>query len=363
MTKIGIFIPTGSRGWMWSTTTPATYPTYDLNRAIVKRAEHYGFDFALSMIKFRGFEGPSGFWTHNLESFTLTAALAAETSRIQLIASVAMLLLPPAYVASMVSTIDSIAPGRIGINMVTGWLPKEYEQMGVKLTPEHFGRRYERAAEYVTILKELWETGRSDFKGEYYQYDDCRLSPRPSEPVTIVGAGQSDKGLEFVAKYGHYNFVAPTGTNDTSSGQEVVNRVAAAAAKHGRQTSALQLLMVIADRTDELAWGKWEHYKQGVDLEADRWQAAQAGIDKSAAAGSHSTAGMMTRQMDTPLPNRMLQLIGSYENVARMLDEVAATPGSGGIMLCFDDFIAGIEQFGEHIQPLMRSRAHIRTNA
>ena len=39
-----------------------------------------------------------------------------------------------------------------------------------------------------------------------------------------------------------------------------------------------------------------------------------------------------------------------------MLDIMAETPGIEGIMMIFDDFIVGIEQFGEHIQPLMKSR-------
>ena len=42
------------------------------------RAEKYGFDFALSMIKLRGFGGPTQFWDDNLETFTLMAGLAAD---------------------------------------------------------------------------------------------------------------------------------------------------------------------------------------------------------------------------------------------------------------------------------------------
>jgi pyrimidine oxygenase len=57
-----------------------------------------------------------------------------------------------------------------------------------------------------------------------------------------------------------------------------------------------------------------------------------------------------------PQPTGILKLIGSYESVARMLDEIAAIPGLKGVMLTFDDFIIGMEQFGEHIQPRMRSR-------
>src|SRR5215469_6365787 len=111
---IGVFIPIGNNGWLISTTSPQYLPTFALNRAIVQKAEHYGLDFALSMIKLRGFGGKSEFWDYNLESFTLMAGLAAVTSKIKLYASVAVLTLPPPVVARMAVTIDSIAPGRFG---------------------------------------------------------------------------------------------------------------------------------------------------------------------------------------------------------------------------------------------------------
>ena len=41
-----------------------------------------------------------------------------------------------------------------------------------------------------------------------------------------------------------------------------------------------------------------------------------------------------------------------------MLDEGAAVPGTKGIMLAFDDFIDGMEKFGQRIQPLMKCRQH-----
>jgi pyrimidine oxygenase len=50
-------------------------------------------------------------------------------------------------------------------------------------------------------------------------------------------------------------------------------------------------------------------------------------------------------------------IVGSYESVARMLDEAASVPGTKGIMLTFDDFLVGLEQFGTRIQPLMKTRA------
>ena len=129
----------------------------------------------------------------------------------------------------------------------------------------------------------------------------------------------------------------------------------AAAEAAGRDVGAFILLMVIADRTDELAIAKWEFYKDGVDHEALAWQRTQASADTKATKES-TVAQMIERQKAAPIPTGMLKLVGSYATVARLLDEVAATPGVKGILMTFDDFIIGMEQFGQYIQPLMRSR-------
>ena len=357
MVKLGVFIPIGSRGWLISTTSPATRPTFDLNRTVVQQAEHYGLDFALSMIKMRGFGGPSGYWDENLESFTLMAGIAAVTRRIKLFASVAVLTMPPPFTARMASTIDSIAPGRFGINIVSGWQPTEYKQMGIWPGEEHFAKRYEYCTEYVQIMKDLWTTGRSDRRGEFFTMDDCRLEPRPSAPIEIVGAAQSDRGMRFVAEHGDYCFCGSGGLNQPEGVATTVARLGKQAELAGRKVGAFILLMVIADRTDELAMAKWEHYKSGTDTKALAWQKTQAAADT--AASKDSTVGQMIERQKAepaPIPTGMLKLVGSYESVARMLDQVAAMPGVAGILMTFDDFVIGMEQFGQHVQPLMRSR-------
>jgi pyrimidine oxygenase len=187
---LGVFIPIGNNGWLISTASPQYKPSFDLNREVVQKAERYGFEFALSMIKLRGFGGKSEFWDYNLESFTLMAGLAAVTSKIRLYASTAVLTLPPALVARMAVTIDSISHGRFGINIVSGWAKAEYEQMGLWPGEEHFNRRYKYSTEYVTVMKELWESGQSDFKGEYFQMNDCRLLPKPISDIKLVAGGR-----------------------------------------------------------------------------------------------------------------------------------------------------------------------------
>lgn len=276
---IGVFIPIGNNGWLISTSSRQYMPTFELNREIVQKAERYGFDFALSMIKLRGFGGVSEFWDHNLKSFTLMAGLAAVTERIRLYASVAVLTIPPAIVARMAATINSIAPGQFGVNIVSGWAKAEYEQMGLWPGEAHFARRYDYSTEYVRVMRELWETGRSDFKGDFFRMNDCRLSPRPKAPVKIVCAGQSERGMQFGAKYGDYNFVIGSGVNTPTAHAPTNERMLAAAARTKRDVGTYVLLMVIADETDGAAMAKWRYYNDGVDTAALAWMAGQAGAD------------------------------------------------------------------------------------
>jgi pyrimidine oxygenase len=65
----------------------------------------------------------------------------------------------------------------------------------------------------------------------------------------------------------------------------------------------------------------------------------------------------------SPINFNMGTLVGSYASIARMLDEAAAMPGVKGIMLTFDDFLAGMENFGTRIQPLMQCRSHVKLAA
>ncbi|HEX3575108.1 MAG TPA: LLM class flavin-dependent oxidoreductase, partial [Rhodopila sp.] len=101
---LGVFIPIANNGWLISKTSPQYNTSFALNRDVTLLAEKYGFAFALSMVKLRGFGGESEFWDHALESFTLMAGIAAVTKRIQLYASSAVLTLPPAIAARMAST-------------------------------------------------------------------------------------------------------------------------------------------------------------------------------------------------------------------------------------------------------------------
>jgi pyrimidine oxygenase len=353
--KIGVFVPIGNNGWLISTHAPQYMPTFELNKAIVQKAEHYHFDFALSMIKLRGFGGKTEFWDHNLESFTLMAGLAAVTSKIQIYATAATLTLPPAIVARMASTIDSISGGRFGVNLVTGWQKPEYDQMGMWPGDDYFASRYDYLTEYVQVLRPVGH------RAQRFQRRLLHHERLPGQPAPFA-ADEGDLRRAERCRYGllrparglqlllwqrgqHANGLCPDRRAHDAGG-----------GKTGRDVGSYVLFMVIADETDEAARAKWEHYKAGADEEALAWLTEQS--QKDTRSGSDTNV----RQMADPTSAvniNMGTLVGSYASVARMLDEVASVPGTDGVLLTFDDFLAGIDAFGERIQPLMRCRDHI----
>ncbi|MFJ4774298.1 pyrimidine utilization protein A [Streptomyces uncialis] len=352
--EIGVFLPIGNNGWLISKSSPQYMPTFELNKAVVRRAEEYGLDFALSMIKLRGFGGETEFWDHCLESFTLTAALAAVTERIRLYASAPVLALPPAIAARMAVTIDSIAPGRAGVNIVTGWSPAEYAQMDLWPGDGHFADRYQRAAEYVTVLRQLWGEGKSDFKGDFYRMDDCVLSPRPvNGHIDILAAGQSGTGMRFAAEHADGNFILGSGVNTPLALSDATAALAEQSRATGRDVGALALFMVIADETDHAAQAKWKDYHDNADLAALGYLTEQTATDKDA---DESSTAKTVALPEGAVNLNMGTLVGSFATVAGMLDRISGIDGVTGVILVFDDFLEGMENFGTRIQPLMRSR-------
>jgi pyrimidine oxygenase len=224
----------------------------------------------------------------------------------------------------------------------------------------HFAKRYDYSTEHVHIMKELWETGTSDFKGEFFQMDQCQLSPPPSVPIKLVSAGQSDRGMEFGAKYCNFNFVLDEGVNEPTKPAGVPARMLEHAKKTGRDVGSYMLYMIVADETDAAALAKWDLYNRGADREALAHLLGHAAADVNTESISMAAA---IQRSASPINFNMGTLVGSYASVARMLDEAPAMPGVKGIMLTFDEFILGLDASGNRIQRLMACRQHVMSAA
>lgn len=349
--KFGVFLPNGSNGYIPSAGSPVYLPTFEHNRAISVEAEKQGLDFVLSMMKFRGFGGDTGYWDACLESFTLMAAIAAATKTIGLFPSISLLSQHPAYVARMVATIDDISGGRCGLNIVTGWNKPEYEQMGLWRGDEYYDRRYEFAADYLTILRKLWRDGVATHKSEFFDLNDCRCLPTPGREIPIVCAGQSPRGKQFVADMADQQFVM----TDTATLRDSVADISARAETAGRNVGIYALFhMIIADSDAEA-----ERIGQNIIDRADN--GALANILASAALDTNTggTSDQLKAGLNQSLEDGNLAFMGipvihgSAATVARKIDTIGRDTGVDGMLFSWPDFVTGCRNFGENVMPLL----------
>src|ERR687893_2015533 len=166
--------------------------------AIARRAEEVGFDslWVQDHLLFRyPDQEPEGPW----ESFSLLAALAAVTSRVELGTLVTCVSYRnPALTAKIADTIDEISGGRLILGLGAGWHEPEYAAFGFPY--DHRVSRFEEALQIITALL---RTGHVDFQGAYYTARDCELrprGPRPEGPPILVG-GSGERMLRIAARY------------------------------------------------------------------------------------------------------------------------------------------------------------------
>jgi FMN-dependent oxidoreductase (nitrilotriacetate monooxygenase family) len=164
-----------------------------------------------------------------LEPITTLAAVATSTSRIGLIATCSTTYTEPYNLARQFASLDHISSGRVGWNIVTTWSPQAGSNFGGIGQVGH-ADRYERAEEYMSVVKGLWDSWADDavlddraggryadrrrvkaihHAGAHYQVQGPLNMPRPPQgrPV-FVQAGSSDTGKRFAARHAEAVFTA-----------------------------------------------------------------------------------------------------------------------------------------------------------
>src|SRR5260370_1372392 len=89
----------------------------------------------------------------------LVAVIGAQTRHLGIVATLSTLAYPPFLLARVVCTIDHIAGGRFGWNIVTSGEDSAAQNFGLDRLPDH-DLRYEMADEHVGVVKQLfgsWE--------------------------------------------------------------------------------------------------------------------------------------------------------------------------------------------------------------
>ncbi|WP_396265506.1 LLM class flavin-dependent oxidoreductase [Gordonia bronchialis] len=206
--------------------------------------------------------------------------------------------------ARRLSTLDHLTRGRIGWNVVTGYLPAAARNMGAHDQPEH-DARYDQADEYLTVLYKLWEGSwerdavRRDraagifadpdkvhhigHRGTHFTVPGIHLSePSPQGSPVIYQAGASDRGRRFAAENAEAIFVAaPT----KAILADIVAKVRDELVRAGRgpyDARIYTLLTIITDSTPEAARAKAEAYRDYASEEGSLvFMSGWMGIDLS----------------------------------------------------------------------------------
>jgi FMN-dependent oxidoreductase (nitrilotriacetate monooxygenase family) len=208
-----------------------------------------------------------------LEPITLLSALAAVTSHIGLLATASATYTEPYNLARMFASLDHLSHGRAGWNVVTSSMTEEAMNFGFDGNIDH-GNRYERAGEYLDVVKALWDsvedeallldrqTGafadpqrihRIAHAGKYLKIRGPLNVPRPPQgyPV-IVQAGSSDDGKNLAARHVDVHFAV---MRSIEEGQRYRADFDARLAAAGREPLDLKILPgihpVVASSRDE----------------------------------------------------------------------------------------------------------------
>src|SRR5882757_7939857 len=152
----------------------------------------------------------------------LAVLMAAATSRLGVVRTMSTNIYPPFLLARLAATVDHIARGRFGWNIVTSAEDRSAQNFGMDKLYEH-DERYAMANEYLELVTALWDSWEAeavirdresgtfadytkvhtvDFEGKYYKSRGPLNTVRPPQghPV-LCQAGASPPGRAFAARF------------------------------------------------------------------------------------------------------------------------------------------------------------------
>jgi FMN-dependent oxidoreductase (nitrilotriacetate monooxygenase family) len=220
----------------------------------------------------------------------LVSAMAGVTKHLGFGVTVNLTYETPYLFARRMSTLDHLTRGRIGWNIVTGYLDSAARAMGLREQPEH-DERYERAEEFMQVLYKLWEGSWEDgavmrdrqrrvfadpakvhpvkHDGRYYQVDGYHLSePSPQRTPLLYQAGASERGQQFAARHAECVFIS---SQKPEAARKLVADLRDQAELAGRQRNDLKIFMgisVIVAPTEAEAREKYVEYCRYANPEA-----------------------------------------------------------------------------------------------
>jgi FMN-dependent oxidoreductase (nitrilotriacetate monooxygenase family) len=219
----------------------------------------------------------------------LVSAMAAATEHLGFGVTVTLSYEPPFPFARRMSTLDHLTDGRIGWNVVTGYLDSTAKGTGHTGQRGH-DERYAVAEDYMEVVYKLWEGSWADdaviadsksgvftrpervrkvqHDGPHYKLDGLHLSePSPQRTPVLYQAGTSPAGRAFAARHAECVFMSGPSKKVIAPRVAAIRKLATEAGRDPRAILMFAMVTVIVAATDEEAEAKLTDYGRYADAE------------------------------------------------------------------------------------------------
>lgn len=333
----------------------------------------------------------------------LVPAMAAATQHLGFGVTVNLSYEAPYLLARRFSTLDHLTGGRVGWNVVTGYLDSAARAMGQPQQLPH-DERYDRADEYLDVLYQLWEGSWEDgavrrdkaarvfadparvhkvqHHGRYFDVEGYHLSePSPQRTPVLFQAGSSGRGLRFAARHAECVFISPP---SKEAARQSVQALRQQLVQAGRRPDDVKVFMgtaVVTGATAAEAREKHADYLRHASREAGLAHfAASTGIDfarydldepvdyspgnaiESASRTAQQHGWTRRKLLDLfALGGRYPAIVGDSQQVADELQAWVAETGVDGFNLSRTVVPESYEDFIDHVVPELQSRGAYKT--
>jgi len=192
--------------------------------------------------------------------------------------------------ARRMSTLDHLTKGRIGWNIVTGYLNSAARGMGMAVQEEH-DTRYDIAEDYMQAVYKMWEGSWEDdavlrdragrrfadpskihrvtHEGPYFRSSAIHLcEPSPQRTPVLFQAGASTRGRQFAAEHAECVFINGPSQHVVRNLVSDIRKRTAAVGRNPAEINILTMMTVITGRTTKEAQDKLADYRNHVSEEA-----------------------------------------------------------------------------------------------
>ncbi|HUD51457.1 NtaA/DmoA family FMN-dependent monooxygenase [Parvibaculum sp.] len=339
----------------------------------------------------------------------LAAVIGAATSHLGIVATMSTMAYPPFLLARLCSTIDHIAGGRFGWNIVTSAENAAAQNFGMdKLPPREL--RYEMAHEYMDLVYRLFDSWEPDavvmdretgtyadftkvhpvnFEGKYFKSRGPLNTVRsPQGRPTLVQAGGSPKGRDFAAKHADSIIALNSSLEEMKAFRDDVR---ARAEGHGRNPDDIKVLFLVAPvlgATEQDARDKHARMRSGsqfieyslalmsaiTDIDFSKYEldkplperlvtnGEQGSLDAFQQWGSGKTLRELVQNSSGAIAS--IELIGTPDRVADKMGDAMATVGGDGFLITTPTQAISrrvINEVTEGLVPALQRRGLVRT--